>query len=64
MEVRAIRHDEEKFDIVGMLAFEIPPPPCPTNALSNEHFRSDRCFWDLIKWVPNDVSNEHSDHIF
>ena len=22
-----------------------PPPPCPTNALSNEHFPSDRNFW-------------------
>ena len=22
----------------------LPPPPCPTNALSNKHFRSDRIF--------------------
>ena len=29
-----------------------PPPRCPTNALSNQHFRSDRIFWDRINWVP------------
>ena len=29
-----------------------PPPPCPTNALSTEHFRSHRVFWDLIDLVP------------
>ena len=28
-----------------------PRPPCLTNALSNEHFRSDRNFWDLINYV-------------
>ena len=22
-----------------------PPPPCPTNTVSNKHFRSDRIFW-------------------
>ena len=25
------------------------PPPCPRNAFSNEHFCSDRIFWDLMK---------------
>ena len=53
-----------------------PPPPCPTNALANEHFRSERNvlgpnslgtgFSYRIDWVPNGVSNEHSssDRIF
>ena len=28
-----------------------PPPPCPTNALPNEHFHSSRIFWDPIHEV-------------
>ena len=33
---------------------ETPPPPCPTNALSNEHFRSDR----ILFWGANELRTE------
>ena len=31
------------------------PPPCLTNAVSNEHFRSDRIFEYIINYVLNYV---------
>ena len=37
----------------AVLALTPTPPPCPTNVLSNEHFRSDcNCFGDRINEVP------------
>ena len=49
---------------------EPPPPPCPTNALSNEHFRSERIFLGpnslgagfrhRMNQVPNGVPNDRS----